>query len=68
MALWLCVLQEMGQRKAQQEYEHAMLVRHHESTQDLEFKHLASLAKCKDEQLKRQVTLSHCPIRFMDSQ
>ncbi|XP_076452908.1 serine/threonine-protein kinase TAO3-like isoform X2 [Babylonia areolata] len=46
--------EEMGQRKAQVEYEHCMLVRHHESTQDLEYKHLAALQKCKDEQLKRQ--------------
>ncbi|XP_076434862.1 serine/threonine-protein kinase TAO3-like isoform X1 [Babylonia areolata] len=46
--------EEMGQRKAQLDYEHAMLVRHHESTQDLEYKHLAALQKCKDEQLKRQ--------------
>nr|KAG5692477.1 hypothetical protein BaRGS_005023 [Batillaria attramentaria] len=45
---------EMGQRRAQLEYEHAMLVRHHESTQDLEYKHLAALQKLKDEQLKRQ--------------
>ena len=49
-----CVCQEMSQRKAQVEYEHAMLLRHHESTQDLEYKHLAALQKCKDEQLKRQ--------------
>ena len=46
--------QEMGQKKAQVEYEHSMLVRHHESTQDLEYKHLAALQKMKDEQLKRQ--------------
>ncbi|KAK7087376.1 serine/threonine-protein kinase TAO1-like isoform X3 [Littorina saxatilis] len=46
--------EEMGQRKAQLEYEHAMLVRHHESTQDLEYKHLAALQKRKDEQLKNQ--------------
>ncbi|KAK7477446.1 hypothetical protein BaRGS_00031348 [Batillaria attramentaria] len=46
--------EEMGQRRAQLEYEHAMLVRHHESTQDLEYKHLAALQKLKDEQLKRQ--------------
>lgn len=51
--MW-CVSQEMSQRKAQVEYEHNMLVRHHESTQDLEYKHLAALQKCKDEQLKRQ--------------
>lgn len=44
----------MSQRRAQLEYEHTMLVRHHESTQDLEYKQLAALQKCKDEQLKRQ--------------
>ena len=31
-----------------------MLIRHHESTQDLEYKHLAVLQKMKDEQLRRQ--------------
>ncbi|KAL8562589.1 hypothetical protein ACOMHN_045853 [Nucella lapillus] len=46
--------EEMGQRRAQAEYEHSMLVRHHESTQDLEYKHLAALQRLKDEQLKRQ--------------
>lgn len=47
-------LQEIAQRRAQLEYEHTMLVRHHESTQDLEYKHLAALQKMKDEQLKKQ--------------
>lgn len=46
--------EEMSQRRAQLDYEHAMLVRHHESTQDLEYKHLAALQKLKDEQLRRQ--------------
>ncbi|PVD33088.1 hypothetical protein C0Q70_08537 [Pomacea canaliculata] len=46
--------EEMTQRQAQLEYEHTMLVRHHESTQDLEYKQLAALQKCKDEQLHRQ--------------
>lgn len=31
-----------------------MLVRHHESTQDLEYKHLAALQKLKDDHLKKQ--------------
>ncbi|XP_013085302.1 serine/threonine-protein kinase TAO1-like isoform X2 [Biomphalaria glabrata] len=48
------LLEEIGQRRAQLEYEHSMLVRHHESTQDLEYKHLAALQKMKDEQLKKQ--------------
>ncbi|CAG5128414.1 unnamed protein product [Candidula unifasciata] len=46
--------EEIAQRRAQLEYEHTMLVRHHESTQDLEYKHLAALQKMKDEQLKKQ--------------
>ncbi|XP_059147158.1 serine/threonine-protein kinase TAO3-like isoform X1 [Physella acuta] len=46
--------EEIGQRRAQLEYEHSMLVRHHESTQDLEYKHLAALQKMKDEQLRKQ--------------
>lgn len=50
----ICVQQEIGQRRAQLEYEHSMLVRHHESTQDLEYKHLAALQKMKDEQLRKQ--------------
>ncbi|GFO29630.1 serine/threonine-protein kinase tao1 [Plakobranchus ocellatus] len=46
--------EEIGQRRAQLEYEHTMLIRHHESTQDLEYKHLAALQKMKDEQLRKQ--------------
>ncbi|XP_046574136.1 LOW QUALITY PROTEIN: serine/threonine-protein kinase TAO3-like [Haliotis rubra] len=46
--------EEIGQRRAQLEYEHTMLVRHHESTQDLEYKHLAAIQKMRDEQLRKQ--------------
>lgn len=46
--------EEMNQRRAHLEYEHSMLLRHHESTQELEFKHLSMLQRLKDEQLKRQ--------------
>ncbi|XP_041347445.1 serine/threonine-protein kinase TAO1-like isoform X2 [Gigantopelta aegis] len=46
--------EELSQRKAQLEYEHNMLVRHHESTQDLEYKHLAAIQKLRDEQLRKQ--------------
>ncbi|KAH9523282.1 Serine/threonine-protein kinase TAO1 [Bulinus truncatus] len=48
------LLEEIGQKRAQLEYEHTMLVRHHESTQDLEYRHLTVLQKMKDEQLKKQ--------------
>ncbi|KAK3758245.1 hypothetical protein RRG08_061091 [Elysia crispata] len=48
------VQEEIGQKQAQLECEHRMLIRHHESTQDLEYKHLAVLQKMKDEQLRRQ--------------
>ena len=48
------ISQELGHRKAQLEYEHNMLVRHHESTQDLEYKHLAAIQKLRDEQLRKQ--------------
>ncbi|XP_035828594.1 serine/threonine-protein kinase TAO1 isoform X2 [Aplysia californica] len=46
--------EEIGQRRAHLEYEHSMLLRHHESTQELEYKHLATLQRMKDEQLKKQ--------------
>ncbi|XP_055957551.1 serine/threonine-protein kinase TAO1-B isoform X3 [Patella vulgata] len=46
--------EELSQKKAQLEYEHRMSIRHHESTQDLEFKHLAALQKLRDEQLRKQ--------------
>jgi len=44
----------IGQRRAHLEYEHSMLLRHHESTQELEFKHLSTLQYMKDEQLRKQ--------------
>ncbi len=31
-----------------------MLVRHHESTQDLEYKHQAAIQKMRDDQLRKQ--------------
>lgn len=52
----LCVplMQELNKRQAQLEYSHNMLLRHHESTQDLEYKHLSAIQRLRDEQLRKQ--------------
>ena len=47
-------IQELDKRKAQIEYAHSMLLRHHESTQDLEYKHLATIHRLRDEQMRKQ--------------
>ena len=49
----ICV-QELNKREAQLEYSHSMLLRHHESTQDLEYKQLASIHKMRDDQMRTQ--------------
>ena len=36
------------------DYSHTMLLRHHESTQDLEYKQLASIHRLRDEQMRKQ--------------
>ncbi|XP_064613495.1 serine/threonine-protein kinase TAO1-like isoform X2 [Liolophura sinensis] len=48
------LLEELSKRQAQLEYEHQMLLRHHESTQDLEYKHQAATQKLKIEHMKKQ--------------
>ena len=48
------VLQELNKRQAQLDYSHAMLLRHHESTQDLEYKHLAAIHRLRDDQMRKQ--------------
>lgn len=50
----LCVFQELVKRQDQLEYEHQMLLRHHESTRELEIKHLECIQKLRDEHLKKQ--------------
>lgn len=44
----------MSKRQSQLDYEHAMLLRHHESTQELEYKQLNAIIKLRDDQLKKQ--------------
>lgn len=46
--------EELNKRQAQLDYAHAMLLRHHESTQDLEYKHLAAIHRLRDDQMKKQ--------------
>ena len=41
-------------RQAQLDYAHKMLLRHHESTQDLEYKHLNSIHERRDDQQGKQ--------------
>ncbi|ELT99016.1 hypothetical protein CAPTEDRAFT_226205 [Capitella teleta] len=45
---------EMDKRRAQTEYAHQMLLRHHEQTQDLEFKHAQEIHRRRTEQMHRQ--------------
>ncbi len=46
------MFQEQDKREAQLEYSHAMLLRHHDSTQDLEYKQLASVHRMRDDQVR----------------
>ncbi|XP_033748866.1 serine/threonine-protein kinase TAO1-like isoform X8 [Pecten maximus] len=46
--------EELSKRQAQLEMEHAMLLRHHSSTQDLEYRQLQTLQKLRDDHLKKQ--------------
>jgi len=50
-ALWV---QKFGRRQSQQEAMHAVLLRHHELTQDFEFRHLDLLHKLRDSHMARQ--------------
>ena len=47
-------MQELVKRQAQLEEEHQMLLRHHESTRDLEFKHLECIQRLRDDHLRKQ--------------
>lgn len=46
--------EELSKRQAHLEYEHRMLLRHHESTQEIECRHLTSLQKLREEHMKKQ--------------
>ena len=48
------LLQELNKLQAQLEYSHGMLLRHHESTQDLEYKHQAAIHRLRDDQMRKQ--------------
>ncbi|XP_073085408.1 serine/threonine-protein kinase TAO1-like isoform X2 [Manis javanica] len=48
------VREELNKRKAQKDLEHAMLLRQHESTQELEFRHLNTVQKMRCELMRLQ--------------
>jgi len=45
---------ELDRRQAQMDVSHKMLLRHHESTQDLEYRHLSAIQRLREDQLRRQ--------------
>ncbi|XP_057676271.1 serine/threonine-protein kinase TAO1-like isoform X2 [Corythoichthys intestinalis] len=46
--------EELNKRQTQKDLEHATLLRHHESTQELEFRHLAGIQKARAELIRTQ--------------
>uniref|UniRef100_A0A8C1I6U2 non-specific serine/threonine protein kinase n=1 Tax=Cyprinus carpio TaxID=7962 RepID=A0A8C1I6U2_CYPCA len=46
--------EELNKRQTQKDLEHAMLLRHHESMQELEFRHLSNIQKMRAEQIRLQ--------------
>lgn len=48
------VLKELNKRQTQKDLEHAMLLRHHESMQELEFRHLSTIQKMRAELIRLQ--------------
>uniref|UniRef100_A0A673K425 non-specific serine/threonine protein kinase n=1 Tax=Sinocyclocheilus rhinocerous TaxID=307959 RepID=A0A673K425_9TELE len=46
--------EELNKRQTQKDLEHAMLLRHHESVQELEFRHLSNIQKMRAEQIRLQ--------------
>ncbi|XP_037126082.1 serine/threonine-protein kinase TAO1-like isoform X2 [Syngnathus acus] len=46
--------EELNKRQTQKDLEHAMLLRHHESMQELEFRHLATIQKARAELIRTQ--------------
>ena len=49
----------MAKLQEQQEVEHSMLLRHHESTQELEYKQLIAIQKIRDDHLRKQHVTEH---------
>ena len=52
--LFSCHPQELDRRQGQMDNSHKMLLRHHESTQDLEYKHLSAIIRLREDQLRKQ--------------
>lgn len=50
----LPLFQELNKRQTQKDLEHAMLLRHHESMQELEFRHLGTIQKARAELIRTQ--------------
>ncbi|XP_062873190.1 serine/threonine-protein kinase TAO1 [Trichomycterus rosablanca] len=48
------VREELNKRQTQKDLEHAMLLRHHESMQELEFRHLGTIQKTRAELIRLQ--------------
>ncbi len=48
------LVQELNKRQTQKDLEHAMLLRHHESMQELEFRHLGTIQKARAELIRTQ--------------
>ncbi|KAK1785984.1 hypothetical protein P4O66_017732 [Electrophorus voltai] len=48
------VREELNKRQTQKDLEHAMLLRHHESMQELEFRHLSTIQKTRAELIRLQ--------------
>uniref|UniRef100_A0A3P9IHN2 non-specific serine/threonine protein kinase n=1 Tax=Oryzias latipes TaxID=8090 RepID=A0A3P9IHN2_ORYLA len=46
--------EELNKRQTQKDLEHAMLLRHHESMQELEFRHLATIQKARADLIRTQ--------------
>ncbi|XP_077402313.1 serine/threonine-protein kinase TAO1-like isoform X2 [Vanacampus margaritifer] len=46
--------EELNKRQTQKDLEHAMLLRHHESMQELEFRHLTTIQKARAELIRTQ--------------
>ncbi|XP_038820698.1 serine/threonine-protein kinase TAO1-like [Salvelinus namaycush] len=46
--------EELNKRQTQKDFEHAMLLRHHESMQELEFRHLGTIQKMRAELIRTQ--------------
>ena len=47
-------VQEMNKLENQNELSHSMLIRHHECTQDLEFRHLSAIHRLRRDQQQNQ--------------